>query len=202
MLWRLAAAGVNVPRTFTFFEGVLLMELIINNDGDIAPRLYDLQLTADQACIYHEILIKEVVRMLCAGIVHGDLSPYNILIGSQGPVVIDLPQAINATKNMNVCRMIKRDVDNLTHYFSQFMPQLADTDYGSEIWLLYQQGKLHKEVNLTGHVQRHKRPVDIANVLQIVNAVLRKEEALQSYKQATSQHYKQERIENHFLSRH
>ena len=183
MLYRLAAAGVHVPQPYSFFEGVLLMELISNDCGDIAPRLNDLQMTAKQARSYHRILIRQVVRMLCAGVVHGDLSQFNILAGGQGPVIIDLPQAIEAAGNSNARQMIKRDVDNLTTYLSRFAPELAHTDYGSEIWALYQSGKLHKTINLTGQIQRNNKPVNVNNVLEVIGTVLKKEAARQRYKQ-------------------
>lgn len=183
MLCRLAAAGVHVPQPYSFFEGVLLMELISNDCGDIAPRLNDLQMTAEQARLYHRILIRQVVRMLCAGVVHGDLSQFNILAGSQGPVIIDLPQAVEAAGNSNARQMIKRDIDNLTTYLSRFAPELANTDYGSEIWMLYQRGKLHKTIDLTGQIQRNNKPVNVNNVLEIIGAVLKKEAGRQRYKQ-------------------
>lgn len=159
------------------------MELISNDCGDIAPRLNDLQMTAEQARLYHRILIRQVVRMLCAGVVHGDLSQFNILAGSQGPVIIDLPQAVEAAGNSNARQMIKRDIDNLTTYLSRFAPELANTDYGSEIWMLYQRGKLHKTIDLTGQIQRNNKPVNVNNVLEIIGAVLKKEAARQRYKQ-------------------
>lgn len=183
MLHRLAAAGVHVPQPYSFFEGVLLMELISNDRGDIAPRLNDLQMTAKQAKSYHRILIRQVVLMLCAEVVHGDLSQFNILAGSQGLVIIDLPQAVEAAGNSNARQMIKRDVDNLTTYLSRFAPELAHTDYGSEIWTLYQRGKLHRTINLTGQIQRNNKPVNVNNVLEIIGAVLKKEAARQRYKE-------------------
>lgn len=182
MLCRLANAGVCVPQPYNFFEGVLLMELISNDRGDIAPRLNDIRMTTKQARIYHQILIRQVVRMLCVGVVHGDLSQYNILAGDQGPVIIDLPQAIEAANNSNTRQMIKRDVDNLTSYFSHFAPELAQTDYGSEIWSLYQRGKLHESVNLTGQMPKQTEPVNVNKLLEIVGAVLKKEAARQRYK--------------------
>ncbi|MDP1558464.1 MAG: PA4780 family RIO1-like protein kinase [Nitrosomonas sp.] len=185
MLYRLKATGIHVPQPYTFFEGVLLMELITTDRGDIAPRLSDLHLTAEQARTYHQILIWQVVRMLCAGIVHGDLSQYNILAGSQGPVIIDLPQAVDAANNSNARHMIKRDIDNLTTYFSRFVPELAQTDYGSEIWSLYQHGKLFEAVSLTGQIRapHNKKPVNVGKIMQIINEVLKKEVAWRRYKQ-------------------
>ena len=186
----LATVGVRTPKSYNFFEGVLLMELITDNKGDVAPRLNDLMLTAEQARTYHHFIIGQVVRMLCKGIVHCDLSEYNVLIGYQGPVIIDFPQAIFAASNINAQRMLKRDVDNVTAYLSRFAPELADTDYGSEIWSLYQRGKLHTDTNLTGYPLEKCRPVDVDGVLSVINAVLKKELAWQRYKQErwTSRH--------------
>lgn len=183
MLYRLANAGVHVPQPYNFFESVLLMELISSDRGDIAPRLNDIQPTAKQARLYHRILIRQIVRMLCAGVVHGDLSQYNILIGAQGPVIIDLPQAVDAARNSNAQQMIKRDIDNLTGYLSRFSPELSQTDYGSEIWSLYQCRNLHESVNLTGQMKKNEVPVNVNKVLKIIGAVLKKEAARQQYKQ-------------------
>ena len=142
-LYQLAAVGVRVPKPYNFIEGVLLMELVTDADGNAAPRLNDLDLSREQALEYHAILIKEVVRMLCAGLVHGDLSEYNILIDTHGPVVIDLPQAVNAAANNNAAQMLERDVNNLANYFGQFASELLTTQYGKEIWKLYQLSLIH-----------------------------------------------------------
>ena len=182
MLCRLAAAGVRVPYFYNFFEGVLLMELIVDNKGDIAPRLNDVALTGGQACEYYHLLIRQVVRMLCAGIVHGDLSKYNILLSGKGPVLMDFSQAVDATSNNNACSLLKRDIDNLTAYFSRFAPELTDTDFSTEIWSHYKRGDLHPEIELTGCVKRKDKPVNVGNVLHIINNVLRKQVAWQRYK--------------------
>ena len=129
-LYRLAAAGVRVPQPYHFLEGVLIMELIMDEQGVAAPRLNDLELNGEQALEYHRLLIGEVVKMLCGGLVHGDLSEFNVLIDAQGPVIIDLPQAIDAAANNHAARMLERDVDNLAAYFGQFAPELLTTSYG------------------------------------------------------------------------
>lgn len=183
MLCRLGIAGVRVPKFYNFFSGVLLMELITDLEGNVAPRLSDLVLTPKQAREYHRILIKQIVQMLCAGIVHGDLSQYNVLVDNQGPVIIDLPQAVNAADNHQARSIIKRDVDNLTTYFSRFSPELAQSDYATEIWSYYQRGKL-PQANLTGNVKQQDKPVDVSNILHIIDVVLRKEIAWQRHKQA------------------
>ncbi len=182
-LYRLAAAGVRVPRPYNFLDGVLLMELVTGDDGEAAPRLCDLVLTAEQSRDYHRILITQVVRMLCAGVIHGDLSEYNVLVGSDGPVIIDLPQAINAAGNNHACAMLERDVENLASYFGRYAPELLTTDYGLEIWSLYQGGKLHPEIELTGRFKRSEKPADVAGVMREVDAALKEEAARQRYKQ-------------------
>lgn len=182
MLCRLGMAGIRVPKFYSFFAGVLLMELITDSEGSVAPRLSDLILTPKQALAYHRILIDQIVKMLCVGIVHGDLSQYNVLVDSQGPVIIDLPQAVNATDNHQARHMIKRDIDNLTAYFSRFAPELAQSDYAAEIWSFYQRGKL-PQAQLTGNVKQQDKPVNVSNILQIIDAVIKKEAAWQRHKQ-------------------
>ncbi|WP_395009036.1 PA4780 family RIO1-like protein kinase [Undibacterium sp.] len=165
-LYKLADAGVRVPTPYICFEGVLLMDLVSTADGQVAPRLNDVSLSYAQALVYHEELIQQVVLMLCAGIIHGDLSEFNILLNEQGPVIIDLPQAINAAGNMGAAAMLYRDVDNLKTYFSQFAPELAKTQYGKEIWNLYVAGLLRPDTVLTGVVPEDKRPVDVGAVIE------------------------------------
>ena len=186
-LYRLAAAGVRVPRPYDFLEGVLLMELVTDDNGNAAPRLNDLTLTAEQAREYHRTLIKQVVRMLCAGIVHGDLSEYNVLVGSEGPVIIDLPQAVDAASNNNAASMLERDVARLAAYFGRFAPELLTTDYGKEIWSLYQSGKLHPEIELTGRFARSEKPADVGSVMREVDDARKEEAARQRYRQEMEQ---------------
>jgi RIO kinase 1 len=175
-LYRLAAAGVRVPQPHICHEGVLLMDLVTDADGHPAPRLNDIELSAEEALEFHAGLLKQVVRMLCAGIIHGDLSEYNILVGSDGPVIIDLPQAVDAAGNSNAGPMLERDVANLASYFGQFAPELADSDYGKEIWRLYQAGNLTPESELTGCIEIDHRIADVDAVLEEVKLALQAEE--------------------------
>lgn len=168
-LYRLAAAGVRVPQPYNFVEGVLLMELVTDEHGSAAPRLNDLELTREQALEYHGLLIKEVVRMLCAGLVHGDLSEYNILVDANGPVIIDLPQAVDAAANNNAAKMLERDVNNLADYFGRFAPELLVTEYGKEIWKLYESGDLTPQIMLTGRFQGSNKSADVRSVLREIN---------------------------------
>jgi len=181
-LYRLAAAGVRVPKPYNFHEGVLLMELLTDSEGNAAPRLNDLVLTPELSRDYHRTLITQVVRMLCVGIIHGDLSEYNVLVDSMGPVIIDLPQAIDAAANNQASEMLLRDVENLAAYFGRFAPELLATDYGREIWSLYQSSKLHPESILTGTFERAENPVDMNGVMREINDTLKEEEARQLYR--------------------
>ena len=181
-LYRLAAAGVRVPQPYLCHEGVLLMQLITDADGSPAPRLNDVALSEEQALAFHAGLLNEVVRMLCAGMIHGDLSEYNILVGSDGPVIIDLPQAVDAAGNSNAGPMLERDVANLASYFSRFAPQLAGSEYGKEIWQLYQAGTLTLESKLTGRIEADHHIADVGAVLEEVKLALQEEERRQMYR--------------------
>ena len=175
-LYRLAAAGVRVPRPHLCFEGVLLMDLVLDADGNAAPRLNDVELSEELALEYHALLVNQVVRMLCAGLIHGDLSEYNILVAESGPVIIDLPQAIDAAGNSNAAEMLERDVANLRSYFSAFAPALIDTQYGKEIWARYESGVLTPELPLTGRVALDERVADVEAVLMQVEMAIRENE--------------------------
>jgi RIO kinase 1 len=168
-LYRLAAAGVTVPRPYNFHEGVLLMQLVTDSEGNAAPRLNDVDLDPAHAIELHDQLIREVVRMLAAGVVHGDLSEFNILLGAEGPVVIDLPQAVDAAGNKNAPRMLVRDVDNLRRFFGGFAPHLLLTDYGKEIWALYESGDLHPDVKLTGQFVPDEKSADLEAVMREID---------------------------------
>jgi RIO kinase 1 len=172
-LHRLAAAGVRVPQIFSFVGGVLLMELVVDNNGNTAPRLNDVKLTGVQAREYHRTMIAQIVLMLCAGLVHGDLSEFNVLVGSDGLVIIDLPQTIDAAGNNNAAGMFERDVANMTAYFGRFAPELLATDYGREIWKLYATGELTPETKLTGRFEQSSMPADVHGVMREVDAARR-----------------------------
>ncbi len=194
-LYLLAAAGVRVPRPYNFFDGVLLMELVTDVHGDAAPRLNDVAFTTEQALQHHATLIAEVVRMLCAGVVHGDLSEFNILLahiaGEEGaagvdePVIIDLPQAVDAAGNNHAQRMLMRDVGNLRDFFGQFAPALLKTDYGPEIWSLYQSGLLGNDTPLTGRFDRTHADVDMHAVLREIDDA-RAEDAARRLRMSTA----------------
>lgn len=169
-LYRLAAAGVRVPTPHLFLDGVLIMELVTGADGQVAPRLDDVELSAAEARQHHAFLVGQIVRMLCAGLIHGDLSEFNVLLDPSGPVIIDLPQAVLAAGNNNARRILLRDVDNLTAYFGRSAPELLATNYGAEIWSLYEAGTLTPETPLTGRFQRDERPADVEAVLQEIEA--------------------------------
>ncbi len=169
-LFRLANAGVRVPRPYDFLDGVLLMELVADEYGDAAPRLNDVYLEPDQAREYHAFVIRQIVLMLCTGLVHGDLSEFNVLLGPDGPVIIDLPQAVDAAGNNHAFSMLERDVGNMAAYFGRFAPELRDTRYAQEMWALYQAGDLLPESELTGQFALDEHSADIDGVMREIDA--------------------------------
>ena len=176
-LSRASLAGVRVPETFGCLDGVLLMELITDDDGDVAPRLGDVNMSSDQALDDHALVMEYVMRMLCAGLVHGDLSEFNVLVDAQGPVIIDLPQAVDASANNNAQVMFERDVNNMRSYYGQFEPEILKTQYAKEIWALYEDGELHPGTILTGLFVDDTDAADVDSVLEDIKAVLAEEEA-------------------------
>ncbi len=175
-LYKVANAGVRVPTAYGCFDGVLLMELVTDESGDAAPRLNDVTMSAEQALEDHATMMNYVVRMLCVGLVHGDLSEFNVLVDAYGPVIIDLPQAVDAAANNNAQAMLTRDVDNMTTYYGQYAPELLSTRYAQEIWSLFEQGELHPEITLSGHFDDPDDEADVSSVLLEIKAALQEEE--------------------------
>ena len=176
-LRRVGESGVRVPETFGYFDGILLMELITNEQGHVASRLADISMSKETALFEYNIVIRYIVYMLCAGIIHGDLSEFNVLAGADGLVIIDLPQAVDASSNNNAESMLKRDVDNITQYFSNFAPELINTRYGDEIWSLYVEGNLQPDIPLTGIYNEPNKTTNIDTVMLEIKATIAEEEA-------------------------
>ena len=175
-LFRLADAGVRVPVPYGCFDGVLLMELVTDDSGEVAPRLNDVVLTEEQARRDHDTIIRDIVRMLCAGLVHGDLSEFNVLVDSHGPVIIDLPQAIDAAANNNAEWMLERDVNNMRNYYGMYAPDLLETKYAKEIWALFEAGKLTPDTELTGEFEEPTEAADVDSVLQEIKDAFEEEQ--------------------------
>ncbi len=183
-LYRLAEAGVRVPTPYGCFDGVLLMELVTYDDGDVAPRLNDVSMSEEQALEDHATVINDVKRMLVAGIVHGDLSEFNVLVDDYGPVIIDLPQAVDAAANNHAKSMLERDVNNMSQYYGQYAPQLLRTNYAKEMWALYEDGDLTADTVLTGLFEEDTASADVDSVMDEIRSVLAEERK------------RQERLEN------
>lgn len=170
-LYQLAGVGVRVPSPYGFFNGVLVMELVTGVDGGSAPNLGEVELSADQARDYHRFLVSQIVRMLCAGLIHGDLSEYNVLVAADGPVIIDLPQVVSASANNNAQAMLARDVNNVTATLGRFAPELLTTRYAEEMWALFEQGLLMPDTVLSGEFVSSEAAVDVdATLLAIEDA--------------------------------
>ncbi len=175
-LYRLVGAGVRVPTPYLVHEGVLLMELVQDALGNPAPRLNDVEITPDQARAWHDFMMTQIVRMLCAGLIHGDLSEFNVLLDTAGPVIIDLPQAVNAASNNNAFAMLERDVNNMRETFGRSAPELLDTEYAREIWKLYEASELTPESVLTGRCVRDTTAPDVDAVLDQIEEERREAE--------------------------
>jgi RIO kinase 1 len=175
-LYQLVAAGVRVPQPFGFFSGVLLMELVTDAEGHSAPRLGEVDLAPEQAREFHAFLIRQVVCMLCVGLIHGDLSEFNVLVGPEGPVIIDLPQAVNAAANNNALAMLQRDVGNITETLGRFAPELLETDYANEMWALFEQGLLLPETPLTGVFVKDESETNVDEIVMAIDEA--REEAI------------------------
>jgi len=180
-LYRLAGAGVRVPKPLLFSDGVLLMELVTDAQGYAAPRLNDVEFTAEEAREHHRFLLRQIVLMLCEGLVHGDLSEFNVLMGADGPVIIDLPQAVDAAGNNHAPAMLERDAGNMAAYFGRFAPELVETEYGKEIWRLYKAGKLHPDAELTGRIEQDRRRADVRGVLREIEGARKEHEERQRF---------------------
>lgn len=178
-LYKLAEAGVRVPQPSCCVDGVLIMELITDDEGYVAPRLDDVTLSHKGAMTFHAMLMQDIVRMLCVGTIHGDLSEFNVLLNEQGPIIIDLPQAVNAAANNNAESMLLRDVNNMKNYFSQFAPELKQTNYGKEIWKLYETGKLTPDTELTGNFEDHSDEADVDAIVEQIKAAYVEEQERQ-----------------------
>ena len=175
-LYKLASAGVRVPKPYGCFDGVLLMELITDSDGLEAPRLNDVSMSTEQAIEDHSIVIQHIVKMLCAGLIHGDLSEFNILVDEDGPVIIDLPQVIDAAANNSAKMFLQRDVNRITDYYSEIAPELRQSRYADEIWALYEAGDLLPDVELTGEFEESNEMVDVDTVMQEIKIVMLEEQ--------------------------
>jgi len=169
MIYRLRAAGVRVPVPHHFIDGVLIMELVTDGEGNPAPRLGDLNLDAESATVVFERVLGEVVRMLSAGVVHGDLSDFNVLMGTDGPVIIDFPQAVDASSNQNARKLLLRDVDNLHRFISEYIPGRQPPPFAQEMWQLYERGELTPDAKLNGRYRAPEKRAGTADVLELIS---------------------------------
>jgi len=175
-LHRLADAGVRVPKPYCCVDGVLLMELVTDEDGDVAPRLGDVEMSAEIALADHAAVMQDITRMLCAGIVHGDLSEFNVLVDEIGPVIIDLPQAVDAAGNNHAEMMLSRDVNKITDYYALYAPELKNSQYAKEIWALYESGELQPDTELTGCFEEDLEDANVDVVLDEIKAAWQEEQ--------------------------
>jgi len=194
-LYRLAEAGVRVPTPYGCFDGVLLMELVTyDDDGEVAPRLNDVSMSVEQAREDHATVMNDVKRMLVAGIVHGDLSEFNVLVDDYGPVIIDLPQAVDAAANNHAKSMLERDVNNMSEYYGQYAPELLRTNYAKEMWALYEDGNLTADTELTGLFEESKEDADVDSVMNEIRSVLAEERKRQERLENADDNYTYEEL--------
>ncbi|MGS2720753.1 PA4780 family RIO1-like protein kinase [Paraglaciecola aestuariivivens] len=186
-LFKLAKAGVRVPEPYGCYQGVLLMELITDEEGDVAPRLNDVMMSAEQAREDHAQVMVYVMLMLCAGLVHGDLSEFNVLVDDYGPVIIDLPQVVDAAANNNAFSMLQRDVRNMSEYYGQYAPELLNTKYAEEMWALFEAGELTPDSQLTGKFALNQEEANVDSVLEEIKAAFAEEQARQERIQEANQ---------------
>ena len=177
-LYKLVAADVRVPKPYGYFNDVLIMELVTDAAGNPAPRLGEVDLSAELAREYHEFLIRQIVRMLSLGLIHGDLSEFNVLVAPDGPVIIDLPQAVNAAGNNNAFAMLERDVNNIRNTLGRFAPELLETEFAREMWSIFEQGELRADSPLTGVFARDDSQTDPDSVLAVIDDA--REEAMEA----------------------
>jgi len=168
-LYQLVAADVRVPKPYGYFNDVLIMELVTDAAGHPAPRLSEVELSAETAREYHRFLIRQVVRMLSIGLIHGDLSEFNVLVAADGPVIIDLPQAVNAAGNNGARAMLERDVNNIKATLGRFAPELLATEFAREMWALFEQGDLQSDSELTGVFARAETLTDADSVMVVID---------------------------------
>jgi RIO kinase 1 len=186
-LYQLSYAGVRVPKPFGVFTGVMLMELVLDEHGEVAPQLQAVDLSPEQARTWFVFMIQQIQRMLCSGLIHGDLSEYNVLVDAEGPVIIDLPQAVNAAGNNNAFRMLERDVNNMRATFARAAPELLKTDYAHEMWALFERSELTPETVLTGRFRHSTRRANVGAVLDQIEEARREAEIRQRGREAAEQ---------------
>lgn len=175
-LSRLSEAGVRVPDTYCCVDGVLLMELVSDENGEVAPQLGHVSLSKEEAIIQHKVMMHNIMLMLCAGIIHGDLSEFNVLVDDKGPVIIDLPQAVNAAANNSAEAMFARDVNNIRRYYSEFAPELLHTNYAKEMWALFEEANLTPNSKLTGEFEDDSEEADVGAILEEIQAAADEEQ--------------------------
>ncbi|MBA3462335.1 MAG: hypothetical protein H0T46_20405 [Deltaproteobacteria bacterium] len=137
-LYKLRGTGVRVPEPVMFYEGVLLMTVVCDAAGQPAPRLIDVAIERDAAIAIYADLVSQMIAMLCGDLIHGDLSPYNILAAADGPTIIDFPQVVSAVHSSRAEFFFLRDFDNVVRFLAGFDPSLAvHSADGRAIWRAY-----------------------------------------------------------------